>query len=123
MSDDKFSPEAFIDAPVVRQQVEERMKIEQPPCADLARDVAPPLPDPAREQLRVVLNDPALAGAVWQEPGPEAAPPDDAQAAVQLGMALYLLHALHSGDKPGQEHLPRPGERRRDEDDDGSTEQ
>ena len=105
--------EAIYDAPLVRRDLEERLKVDPPP-ADQARDVAPP--DPARQALRAVLADPVLAGALLQEAAAQApadAPPDDAEAAAQLVMALYLLQTVHADGKPGHEHLVRT---RRDDD-------
>jgi hypothetical protein len=39
-------------------------------------------------------------------------PPDDASAAAQLSMALYLLQTLHAQGKPGYEHLIRDESKR-----------
>ena len=114
MSDQEWSKEAIFDTPLARRQVEEPIKIEQPPAVETAH--APPVPEQA--ELRAALENPALAEALWRNNGESAeAPPDDAQAVAQLGMALYLLQTLHGQHTPGLSQPPRDERKPRPEDD------
>jgi hypothetical protein len=128
MSEQDWGKEAILDSPHVRQQLEQQLQILHPPADQAARVTSPPVPAPAQEELRAVLDNPRLAEALWQHvsvplPLPTAQPadqpPDDAVTMVQLGLALYYLHALHFQDQPGHEHLPRNEGRARSDDDEG----
>jgi hypothetical protein len=111
----------LFDPPQVRREVEQPMRIEQPAGGDIRQVTAPPVPDQRQAILHVVQNDPQLAAELWRhvDAGAPAAeqPPDDAQSAAALGMAIYLLQTLHTQDKPGHEHLIRE-EPRAEEDED-----
>jgi hypothetical protein len=131
MSEHEWGKEGIFDLPQMRREVEQRIEIERPADHDVARAPAPPVPEQAVPALRAVLENPQLAAELWRQvdlgPPPVHVPhaeprPPDAVAAVQLGMALYLLHALHAPDKPGYEHLIRgegtlPGSEDEDDDD------
>ncbi len=123
MADHSWNHEAIFDSPVVRQDVEQRIKLERP--AAPAVQQPPPAPE-----LRAVLDNPQMAAAFWG-PAPAAQPfqqplnnapvavqqaepqPTDSEAVIQVGLALYLLQAIHFPEKPGYEHLPRETRRPR----------
>jgi hypothetical protein len=102
MSDENLVKPVLFDPPQVRPDAAEAVRVERPPHVDAELVAAPP-------ELRAVADDPALAAAVWQ-PADAQSPPDDADAAAQLAVALYLLQALHTPSRPGYEHLVREGE-------------
>jgi hypothetical protein len=79
--------------------------------------VAPPMPDPAKAALPVVLHDPMVQAELWQQVPTDVPPADPAVTAVQLGMAVYFLQALHTPDKPGYEHLVRDNAEEDEEED------
>jgi hypothetical protein len=86
MSEQQWAKHALLDPAHAQRVAPDEIKVEPPP--DAARAVSPPVPDQ---------------------------PLDDASAAAQLSMALYLLQALHVEGKPGYAHLQcddskRPGE-------------
>jgi len=113
MADQEWSEEGLLVPPVVRHQVEQPIQIELPPGLEAPHVVMPPVPDQAHQSLRAILDHPQLAAHLWQQAEPPAeAPPEEVM--VQVGLALYYLHALHFQGKPGVEHLTRD----RDEDDD-----
>lgn len=120
MSDQEWRPQTLFDSPVVRQDTQVQITIEQPGGETLQRP-APPVPDEAADALRAALADPRLAAELWNGIEEDVVPEsNDAEAVVQLGTALYLLQALHSQDRPGHEHLPRRGrEPSRPEEDEG----
>jgi hypothetical protein len=102
MSDQAWSKEALMP-PLVRQQVEEQIKLERPPGLEAARVAALPAPT----ELRAVLDNPQSAEELWKQVDATVERPDDSLAVVQMGMALYFLHGLHFQGKPGYEHLER----------------
>jgi hypothetical protein len=120
MSDQQWSEQGLIVPPMVREHVEQPIQIERPPGVE-ATQVAP-LPMPAPE-LRAVMANPVLAADLWNQLDnrPQAAPPvqrpDDSEAIIQMGMALYFLHAVHFPGKPGFEHLHTDEADERDDDD------
>ena len=107
MSDENLVKPVLFDPPQVRPDAAEAVRVERPPHVDAELVAAPP-------ELRAVADDPNLAAAVWQ-PADAQPPPDDADAAAQLAVALYLLQALHTPSKPGYEHLVREGKEEEDE--------
>jgi hypothetical protein len=124
MADQEWSKNAIFDPALVRRVVEEQIHVEKPADIAIGRATSPPVP--GLEQ-RAILADPQIV-ELWQQIAVEAPrdtpqadpPPNDAATVAQMSMALYFLHALHTQDKPGHEHLPRderkqPGQ---DEDDD-----
>lgn len=125
MADHDWSKEAIFDAPLVQRELEQRIKMQRPAGVD-ARIVSPPV----QQDLRVILDNPQLAAELWnqvQEPDaapPAEKPPTEAETAVQMALALSLLHALHTQDIPGREHLAEPNRAkpRRNEDDLGVDE-
>jgi hypothetical protein len=132
MSEHEWGKEGIFDLPQVRREVEQRIEIERPADNDI-RAAAPPVPDQALPELRAVLENPQAAAELFRQvdvgppavhsPPTEPRPPD-AVAAIQLGMALYLLQAVHAPDKPGYEHLIRGGDTlpRPDEEEDPDAE-
>jgi hypothetical protein len=121
MSEQEWSKEAIFETPVLQQELRERMKLQRPAGID-TRIVSPPAQAPVQEELRQIFDDPLLAAQLWQqvqdvapdEPAPRA--PDD-ELAVQMGLAVYILHGLHAKDRGVHEHLPRPGRSRARDDD------
>jgi hypothetical protein len=121
MSDQDWSKQAFFDAPIARQELE-RLKLERPAGAEAQRIVSPPVQAPVQEDLRAILANPQLAEQLWHDVDSVSAPsvsraeqPSDAEAVIQVGLALYVLHALHSQDKPGFQHLSEPPDDDEDE--------
>jgi hypothetical protein len=124
MSDQDWCKEALFETPHMKEQIQKPMEIVHPPTEEPGRVTPLPVPEQAQQELRVVLDDPLLAAALWQNvDAPGTSPttpatthqPDDAGTAVQMGMALYLLHALHFQGKPGHEHLVREEEQREED--------
>jgi hypothetical protein len=115
MSEQEWGKGAIFDPAIVRRVAEEPVQIERPIAIDTAVQIAPPVPDSKHVEPRAVLDNPELV-ELWrqinsgEQPGDTPAadqPPDEASAAAQMCMALYLLQALHGQGKPGQEHLGR----------------
>jgi hypothetical protein len=121
MSDHEWEKGPLFDPPHVRMESEQQIRIERPADIDVRQVTAPVVPG----QHQAIPVDPALALQVWQQLDPVAAAHDatsathaqsDAQTVVQLGLALYLLQAVHAEEKPGYEHLVRDAESRPDDD-------
>jgi hypothetical protein len=104
-----WNRQAIVDYGIARQEMEKQLKMLRPDA--VAHAPAPPAPE-----LRAVLDNPQMAAAFWGPAAPMqgAVPatsqaeqrPSDAEAAIQIGLALHLLQAIHTQDKPGHEHLP-----------------
>ncbi len=95
MSEHGWDRQPIFGPPVVRQEVVEApIQVERPAEGTTPPAVMPPQPDAAMPAADTTGH----------------AEPDPALSAAELGMALYLLHALHAPDRPGYEHLIRDAE-------------
>jgi hypothetical protein len=115
MADQDWGKGPLFEPPVVRVEAEHLLKVERPAEVEVRQVMAPPAPAQAAAQLQA-LQDGVQAA-------PEGArsekPPDETQTMVQLGLALYLLQAVHFDGKAGYEHLIREDRTPRRDDDDG----
>jgi hypothetical protein len=108
MSEQEWGKGAIFEPGIVRRVAEEPVQVERPIEIETARQISPPVPGPKHVEPRAVLDNPQLV-ELWrqinagEQPGDTSAadqPPDEASAAAQMCMALYLLQGLHGQGKP-----------------------